>query len=317
MKEPPRSRLRTTRSGRSGCSARISMTTKLEQQHGGRHEELHRGRGAPPVGPGLGEAVDQGEQATGDGGRPGQVVAVVGRGPALADHPQGGDRRNDGEGHVDEQRPAPGGVLGQEAAEDEADGRAAAGDAAVDGEGPGPLLGFGEGDGQEGEGGRRHDGGEGALEGPGAEEHGRVLGQAAQGGGPGEADQADHEHALAPEVVGDAAAEEQQPGEGQGVGGQHPLAVGRRDVEGPLGRGQGDDDHGGVEHHHELGHRNDGQRSEALGVAVRLGGHVLVRTVEGRGHDGNLPSRGLSRFARRAPVRDHRGVGLDFATGLP
>ena len=155
----------------------------------------------------------------------------------------------------------------------------AAGDAAVDGEGPGPLLGLGEGDRQQREGGRRHDGGEGALEGPGAEEHGRVLGQAAQGRGGGEADQADDEHPLAAEVVGDAAAEEQQPGEGQGVGGQHPLAVGRRDVQGTLGRGQGDDDHGGVEHHHELGHGDDGQRPEALGVesvSACCAGQVLV-----------------------------------------
>ena len=90
--------------------------------------------------------------------------------------------------------------------------------------------------------------------------------------------QADHEHALAPEVVGDAATEEQQPGEGQGVGRQHPLAVGRRDVQGPLGRGQGDDHHRGVEHHHQLGHRDDGQGPEALGVAVglRLGFGALV-----------------------------------------
>ena len=44
-----------------------------------------------------------------------------------------------------------------EAAEDEADGGAAARDAAVDGEGAGPLLGLGEGHGQQGQGRRRHD----------------------------------------------------------------------------------------------------------------------------------------------------------------
>ena len=113
---------------------------------------------------------------------------MVGRGPALRDVAEGGHRGRDGDGHVDEEGPAPGGELGQHAAQDEADGGAAAGDAAVDGEGPGPLLGLGEGHRQQRQGGRRHDGGEGALQGPGTEEHGRVLGQAAQRGGAGEAD---------------------------------------------------------------------------------------------------------------------------------
>ena len=254
------------------------------QEHGGHGEQGDRGRGAPAVGAGLGEPVDEGEQAAGHGRGAGQVVAVVGRGPALRDVAEGGHRGHDGDGHVDQERPAPRGELGQEAAEDEPDGRAAAGDAAVDGEGPGPLLGLGEGHGEQRQGGGRHDRGEGTLQGAGAEEHGRVLGQAAQGGGGGEADQADHEHPLAPEVVGDAAAEEQQAGEGEGVGRQHPLAVGRRDVQGPLGGGQGDDHHRGVEHHHELGHRDDGQGPEALGVEVGLRSGGLVRAVEGRGH---------------------------------
>ena len=203
---------------------------------------------------------------------------MVGRGPALGDVAEGRHGGHDGDRHVDQQRPAPRGELGQDAAEDEADGGAAAGDAAVDAEGPGPLLGLGEGHREQGQGGGRHDGGEGALQGPGAEEHGRVLGQATEGRGAGEADQADHEHPLAPEVVGDAAAEQQQAGEGQGVGRQHPLAVGRRDVERPLGRRQGDDHHRGVEHHHELGHRDDGQGPEALGVEVGpAGAGGLVR----------------------------------------
>ena len=209
---------------------------------------------------------------------------MVGRGPALRDVAEGGDRGDDGDGHVDQQGPAPGGELGQHAAEDEADGGAGAGDAAVDGEGPGPLLGLGEGDREQREGSGGHDGGEGTLQGAGAEEHGGVLGQAPQRGGTGEADQADDEHALAPEVVGDAPAEQEEPGERERVGGQHPLPVGGRDVQGPLGRRQGDDHHRGVEHHHELGHRDDRQRPEALGVEVGPCSGGLARGVEGRGH---------------------------------
>ena len=286
------------------------------QQHGGYGEQGEGDRGAPAVGAGLGEAVDEGQQAAGDGRRAGEVVAVVGRGPALRDVAEGGHGGRDGDGHVDEQRPAPGGELGQHAAQDEADGGAAAGDAAVDGEGPGPLLGLGEGHREQRQGGGRHDGGEGTLQGAGAEEHGRVLGQAAEGGGAGEADEADHEHPLAPEVVGDAAAEEQQAGEGEGVGGQHPLAVGGRDVQGPLGRGQGDDHHRGVEHHHELGHRDDGQRPEALGVEVRPGSGRLVRAVEGRGHGVSVSWKARIRSARRCLRRPHLGKGLVSAARM-
>ena len=213
----------------------VRSTTKATSSTAAAANSVERGRRAPAVGAGLGEPVDQGQQAAGDGGRAGEVVAVVGRGPALRDEPGGGHGRRDGDRHVDQQRPAPGGVLGQHAAEDEADGGAAAGDAAVDAEGAGPLLGLGEGDREQREGGGGHDGGEGALQGPGAEEHGRVLGQPAEGRGAGEAEQADDEHPLAPEVVGDAAAEQQQAAEGQGVGGQHPLAVGRRRCAGPAG----------------------------------------------------------------------------------
>ena len=80
--------------------------------------------------------------------------------------------------------------------------------------------------------------GEGTLEGPGAEEHALIDGEAAEGRGRREPDQPDREHALAPAVVGDPATEEQQSTEGQGVGRDHPLTVRGGDVEaraGPTG----------------------------------------------------------------------------------
>ena len=230
---------------------------------------------------------------------------MVGGGPALRHEAEGGHSGRDRDGHVDQKGPAPGGELGQHAAEDEPDGRTAAGDAAVDGEGTGPLLGLGEGDREQRQGGGCHDRGEGTLEGAGAEEHGGVLGQAPECRGGGEADEADHEHPLAPEVVGDAAAEEQQAGEREGVGGEHPLAVGRRDVQGPLSGGQGDDHDRGVEHDHELGHRDDGQRPEALGVEVWPGGQV--RAVEGRCHGVSVSWKARIRLARPCRRRHHLG----------
>jgi hypothetical protein len=115
------------------------------QQHQGHPEQGEGDRRRPPIGAGLGEAVDEGQQATGhrEGAR--QVVAVPDRAATLGHQWHGGQGGDDGDRHVDQEGPAPRGVLGQSPAEDEADGRATAGDTAVDGEGPGPLLGLGEG----------------------------------------------------------------------------------------------------------------------------------------------------------------------------
>jgi hypothetical protein len=67
-----------------------------------------------------------------------------------------------------------------------------------------------------------------------AAKHGLAGGQAAEGRGAGEADEAHHEHALAATEVGDPAAQQQETTEREGVGRDHPLPVGHRDVQGPL-----------------------------------------------------------------------------------
>ena len=69
-------------------------------------------------------------------------------GPALLDLTHGGYGGDDGDRHIDEQRPTPRGVLGEQASQDQADGGAAAGDGTVHAEGPRPLLRFGERHGQ-------------------------------------------------------------------------------------------------------------------------------------------------------------------------
>ena len=141
-------------------------------------------------------------------------------------------------GHVDQQGPAPRQVLGQDAAGNEADGQTAASDATPNAEGPGPLPGLGEGHRQQRQGGRSHDRGERALQGPGAEQEGGVGGQAPQGGSGAEAQQAGHQHPLAAQEVGDPPPEKEQTTERDGVGGDHPLPVGGRDVERLLGVGE-------------------------------------------------------------------------------
>ena len=104
-----------------------------------------------------------------------------------------------------------------------------------------------------------------ALQGPGGEQRLAVLGRAAERGGDREAEMPDHERALSAPVVGDAAAEQQQTAEGQGVRGDHPLPVGVADAEVDLGLRQGDVDDGGVQHHHQLRDGDDRQRDQRRG----------------------------------------------------
>ena len=172
----------------------------------------------------------------------------------------------DGERDVDEERPAPVQVLGQDAAEDQADGAAATGDRAVDAERLGALLGVGEHHGEQGERGGREQRAEDALQGTGAEHHRLAGGGAAERGGRGEADQTDDEGALAAPQVGDPAAEEQQTAEGEGVGGDDPLPVAVRDAQVLLGGGQGDVHDGRVEDDHQLGEGDECERFPAVGV---------------------------------------------------
>ena len=68
------------------------------------------------------------------------------------------------------------------------------------------------------------------------------------------------EDPAAPEQVAGPAAEQQQPAERHRVGVDHPLQVGPGEAERGLDVRQGDGDDGQVEHDHELGRRDDGQR---------------------------------------------------------
>ena len=84
--------------------------------------------------------------------------------------------------------------------------------------------------------------------------------------------QADLEGAQAPEDVAEAAAEQQQPAEGEGVGVEHPGEAGGREPEVGLDVRERDVHDGRVEHEHELGDEDD---AEADGAAA--GGPVGPR----------------------------------------
>ena len=164
-------------------------------------------------------------------------------GPALFDLANSGHGGDDGYRHIDEKRPAPRGVLGQQPAQDQADGGAATGDGAVHAERPCPLFRFGERHGEQRQGRRGHYGRKRALQGSGPEEHRPVLRQPAQSRGGGEAEEAYDEHSLTAHKVGYPPADQQQAAKRQRVRRQGPLAVGERDVQGTLGRGEGNSHH--------------------------------------------------------------------------
>jgi hypothetical protein len=215
----------------------------------------------------AGEAVDQGDQTEGgqDHARDverGAVAAAL----RLTDDEVRTGRSDDGERDVHEERPAPVQVLGEEAAQDQTDGTAAAGDRAVDAERLGALLGIGEHHGEQGERGGREQGSEDTLERSGAEHHRLVGGRTAQRGGHGEAAQAHDEGLLAAPQVGYPAAEQEQTAEGEGVGRDDPLPVAVGDAQVLLGGGQGDVHDGGVQDDHQLGQRDEDERFPAAGV---------------------------------------------------
>ena len=164
---------------------------------------------------------------------------------------------DEAERHVDEERPAPRADVGEQAAEDEADGGAARGDGAEEGEGAvaGGVVGSARGEqGQHARGGeRRAD----ALQGAGGDELTGRLGEPAERGGDGEDRQPDLEGTQAPEDVSEPAAEEQQPAEGEGVGVEHPRQGGRAEAEVGVDAGEGDVHDGGVEHDHQLRDQHD------------------------------------------------------------
>ena len=96
----------------------------------------------------------------------------------------------------------------------------------------------------------------------------------------GEADETDDEGALAAPEVGEAAAEQQQAAEGERVGGDDPLALAVGEAEVGLRGGEGDVHDGGVEHHHQLGEADDGERHPVTAVASGWAGGGEDMTVD-------------------------------------
>ena len=197
---------------------------------------------------------------------------------------QGRHGGGDADGDVDEEDPAPGELGREDAAEDDAGRTAGAGDGTPDADGLGQPD-AGEGGDDDGEGGRRQEGAADALHGPGRGEPGRVLGQAADQAGHGEQPQPEQVDPAAPEQVGGPAAEQQEAGEGEHVGVDHPLQPGGAVVQVPPDGGKGHVDDGHIEHDHELGHAGNGQ-DHPIGDPPSVGGApgTVVAAGSASGH---------------------------------
>ena len=174
---------------------------------------------------------------------PGRDLGVVHLG-------QGDDHGHHPDRDVEEEDPPPADARGDGPAHERADRHRPTDHRAVDADGRAPLF-AGEGLGDEGERGGEHDGAAHTLGGPGQVEHQRRGGQAAGQGGQGEEHEADGEHAPPAVHVTEDTGREQEGGQGQGVGVDHPLEVLEGRVQGDLDVGQRDVHDRDVEQQHE------------------------------------------------------------------
>ena len=221
------------------------------------------------------DGVDEHDQARGDGHRAREVEAPVGHDAArLGDVAQRGERGADPDGDVDDEDPRPAEDVGQDAAEEQAEGAAGAGDRAPDAHRAGAVLALGEGGGDDRQRRGGDQGGAEALHAARDDQHLARVGERVGGRRRAEERDADQEQPAAADEVGGAAAEEQEAAEHQRVGVDDPLQLLGAQIQIGLDRRQGDVDDRRVEHDHELREADDDE-----GGPAGTGG-------EGVGHEG-------------------------------
>ena len=182
----------------------------------------------------------------------------------------------DADGDIDEEDPAPGVVVGDEAAEGGSDGGCEDGDEAVEGKGLAAFLGF-KGVGHDGLGHWLHSAAAESLHATADEQDGQRGGRSAEEAGDSEDDNAEQEEVFAAHDGGDPAAEWEDDGVGHQIAGEDPGALVGGGTEGARDVGQGDVGDGSVEHLHEGG-EGDGHGDEPgvdaglpVGVGVNVG----------------------------------------------
>ena len=156
--------------------------------------------------------------------------------------------------------------------------------------------------------GRRGHRGAGALHRARDDERDAVGGQPAHQRRDREHPDAGQERSLVPDRVTDAAAEQQQPAEGQHVGGDHPALGGVGQVQVGLHTRQRDDDDGAVERRHQL-HAGDRDDRDAEHVGrQRRGGPAVDRRRPTRRRHGlpAYPDDGFGEESSRKSVASSR-----------
>ena len=200
---------------------------------------------------------------------PGRVeVAAHALDAALAYEPRHEDERDDADRDVDPEHPLPAGVLGEDAAQQHADGGAGARDRAQD---PQRLVALGallERDHRDREDRRREHGRGAALEQAEDDQHRVRLGQRAAPEKIAKSSEPHHEEPPPPEHVAGAPAEQQEAAEGEAVAAHHPLEVLGREAQVGLDGRQGDVHDRDVEHHHQVGDAEHRECEPAPGVGA-------------------------------------------------
>jgi hypothetical protein len=180
---------------------------------------------------------------------------------ALAHDPRHEQQGDEPDRDVHEEDPLPAEVRREDAAEDHADRRSRPGDRAQHAERLVPLGAFREGHARNREDRWRQDRARSALRHANRDQHPRRGGEACKQRREREQGEPDHEHPPPAEDVTRAAAEKQEAAEGQGVAADDPLQVLRGgEVEILLDRGQRDIHDRNVEHDHQVGDAQNGER---------------------------------------------------------
>jgi hypothetical protein len=238
-----------------------------EERHEQGHADGEHGDG-PGGGPAdlrrLGDGVDEHQEGGGNRYRPEGVITPLSAGAALRHHcgHQGEGRYADRD--VEEEDVLPSGVAGEDSAGQQADRTAQCAHRAPDAESLVAFGPLGEHVHHDRLGGRQYERRPESLQPAHHDEEGVRGGQAASERGGGEDCHADHENAAASEQVSGAAAEEQETGEGQPVGGHQPLQVGFGEVERAADGRQGDVHDREIHDRDEVGHDQQRERFPPL-----------------------------------------------------
>ena len=257
------------------------------------HDQDQRGKerapgreGLPAVGGGIGDAEDEEQQAGSDGQGAGPVETgtraaslVIGR-----QDERGDDQREDGNGSAHDKGRAPadeGRCSTQHHAEHEARGAGGGEDA----ERLGAGVAFTEDGEQQGEGGRRGEGGGNALDQARGDERRGAVDETAGNAGEGKDGERPEEDATVAEEIGDAAAEQQEAAIAEYIGTDCPLQGRRLHAQLFLNCGQGHADGGDIHGVEEIGGAEQQQRqsrpASGLGRSHRDRSFLCCRVLGG------------------------------------